>query len=191
MICQNCGFDIVQGANYCPKCGTKVDADVNVYPKVQPRVSGLEGIGLNYGMKWHKFLIYCGLWVGALMSFSQSGQMVTGTNYGFSLEFVQETYPMLRKLDVVFGTLGIGISIYTIIVRYALARLEKGAPEKLLMLYFVNGVWSSLYNILSELAVIGKIDDSATMSIAYILVTSLIVILTRKYYKNRRLLFIN
>lgn len=91
-------------------------------------------------LRWHKFMIYFGLWAGALACIVEAVQFFSGSMYGAMRDNFYQAFPSLRWVDIAYGLSLIGLSTYGIYTRYQLAGFKKGAPKKLLSLYAAMAV---------------------------------------------------
>lgn len=143
-------------------------------------------------MKWHKFLIYCGLWLGGVGNALTGLGLVTGSAYtsaGVTAEQVYSVFPTLKPVDVILGLVSIAIGVMLIVVRFDLARFKRNGPKKLLILYGVSAVFTLAYPLLAS-AMTGMsftdLWDPAT-----IVGSILGVVINKIYYDKRGQLFIN
>ena len=139
-------------------------------------------------MKWYYFLIYFYLFVnsiGFLFDFIKSITMVFG--------------PGINRLwlaDVIFGLFYLGMAVYCLITRHALANYKKNGPRLLLTMYIIV-VIASIVNILvfsDRLADAAIAAGGASSSIFGTLLTSIVTELimyscNAKYFEKRAHLF--
>ena len=75
-------------------------------------------------MKWHKFLIYFALWLGAVMNVISGFSLLTGSVYeaqGVSATQVYRAYEGLKGVDMLMGAATIALAVLLIVARFALA----------------------------------------------------------------------
>lgn len=143
----------------------------------------------DYKMKWHKFLIYFSLWIGALNSIISGCAIFTGSHYGTSVEDVYLNFRNLQKIDASFGLAYIAFGVFMLITRFKLARYRKNAANYLTWCYVFQPLITISYNISVYLST-GIIPETIATDLLSSLVTSLIMIIpTRIYYKKRSDLF--
>ena len=146
---------------------------------------------VKLGMKWYKFLIYFLLWAGAILNFLNAIAMLTGSIYeaeGVPAHTVYDVFPELKSIDLIFGILLIALSIYQIVVRFALAKFKHNAHSMLKQMYICSICWEMLYAILVTNAIGSSVIIEALVSSA---VRFVIILIDEKYFKNRAHLFTN
>ena len=80
--------------------------------------------GPDMPMKWHKFLIYFALWLGAVMNVISGFSLLTGSVYeaqGVSATQVYRAYEGLKGVDMLMGAATIALAVLLIVARFALA----------------------------------------------------------------------
>ena len=113
MFCRNCGAQIQDGSVNCPYCGAQ---QYNQQPYQQPYQQNYQqpyqqnyqqpyqqpyqqsGIQNTLPMNWHKFLVYFGLWAGAVLNLINGFLLLTGSHYGDEKELVYYFFPKLKKM---------------------------------------------------------------------------------------------
>lgn len=146
----------------------------------------------EFGMKWHKFLIYFSLWVGAVMNAVSALMMITGEHYGGNRDVVYSVYPSMKTVDVIFGLMLIVVSVYMIYTRFQLAGFRTGAPKKLNWVYALSLTFSLLYLAVAAGVIglpLGDMMDSDTW--ATILTSIAMMVVNSVYYGKRSELFVN
>ena len=106
------------------------------------------------GMGWYKFLIYFGLFAGALLNFLYGINYVTGgvyfveSNGLITAEDVYDFYGEgLLFVDILFGLILIGLTVFGLLLRNKLAKFKPDAPQLLYYYYGVSAGASLLYSI--------------------------------------------
>lgn len=143
-------------------------------------------------MKWHKFLIYCGLWLGGISNALTGLGLVTGSAYasvGVTAEQVYSVYPSLKPVDVLLGLVSIAIGVMMIVVRFDLARFKRNGPKKLLILYGVSSVFTLAYPLLAS--IMTSMSFTELWNPATIAGSILGIVINKIYYDKRGQLFIN
>lgn len=144
-------------------------------------------------MKWHKFLIYFALWLGALGYIVSAFMCFTGTRYGANADFVAQLYRSfgsLKVIDILFGIVNLALAAYAIYTRFQLAGFKPGAPNKLKLLYLFQGIIVLTQPLLTQ-AILGKemyVIDWSKLG-ASLAGTALAIYITRVYYGKRAHLF--
>ena len=145
----------------------------------------------NYKLKWHKFLIYFALWLGALANAGTAFGCIAGTAYEGKSEQVYALYSQLRAVDLIWGIVLLALAANMIYVRFQLAGFRIGAPRKLSILYIANLVCSTGY-LLAVSAVTHMSLSSIMSDVAVNLFGSILMLFINQNYYNKRLeLFIN
>ena len=148
-------------------------------------------------MNWHKFLIYVGLWAGALNNLWGAGQFFSGSVYGEMQNSFYQTFPALQWLNIAWAVVMIALAAYQIYTRFQLAGFKAGAPGKLLSIYVMNGASDVLYVVL--FAVITGISltqpDNAETILARLagrlIAVAIMFFINKVYYGKRAELFVN
>ncbi len=152
-----------------------------------PQSSG----GVNMPMKWHKFLIYFSLWVGAVSNGLTAIGFWTGSFYT-DPETVYHTYAGLKTVDLLMSFVILAFAVLLIVTRYALAGFKTNAPKLLLIVYAVYAAVLLLHPLIlvgvTGLSFTDLMDSSSITS----LITSVVMIFVNKvYYDKRASLFVN
>lgn len=154
-------------------------------------------------MKWHKFLIYFGLWAGSILNLLTAAGYFTGAVHGDAAEVIYQAFPVWKWLDIACGLLLIGLSVYGIHTRYQLAGFRKDAPKKLLSLYAAMSIMFLAYTLSSGVIMTHRLvslgyPDAAEKIWFFVgksfwpLLPMLIMYLVNKvYYGKRAELFVN
>ncbi len=142
------------------------------------------------GMKWYKFLVFFGLWAGAILNFINGITLLTGAIYeaeGVSSELVYSTFPNLKGIDEFFGLIAIAIAIYQGYTAFSLLKFKQVAPKLLTILYCLTIAYNLLYAIFAS-SIIG--ESLLGDTIAPIITSAVMLVINYKYFKNREHLFI-
>lgn len=142
-------------------------------------------------MKWHKFLIYVTLWVGAFNWATGALQYFSGMHYGFGMaKDVYAAYPALRFIDLLMGAASIGMAVLTLKTRFALARYEAAGPNMLSKIYVYSMVMNLAYPLL--MTMVTGVGGLMTADLISDLITSAaFLFINKSYYKKRAALFVN
>ncbi len=145
----------------------------------------------SYQLKWHKFLIYFGLWAGALINASTAFQYFTGTLYGENASAVYAYFGGMKTLDAIIGVVLLAIAAMGIYVRFQLAGFKTGAPNKLIYLYIANLAIPLLY-LLAASSITGiSFTELISDPGASLAVSVAMMIINKIYYGKREALFVN
>ena len=143
-------------------------------------------------MKWHKFLIYFSLWMGALGCLVTAFQLMTGAHYGSGMaDMVYSYFKALKTVDVIFGLLYIAIGIFMIYTHFQLSNLKIGAPRKLTLVYILQLAGSIGYILLAASIInvsLAEVVDS--QMIASLLTSVVMIFVNRVYYGKRSHMFV-
>lgn len=143
-------------------------------------------------MKWHKFLIYFGLWLGGI-SYALNGLgLVTGGAYGstgVSAQQVYTVFPNLKPVDIILGLAAIVIGVMLIVVRFDLAKFKQNAPKKLLILYGVSAVFALVYPLLGS--AVTTLSFMELWNPGTLVGGILGIVINKVYYGKRAHLFVN
>lgn len=139
-------------------------------------------------MKWHKFLIYFSFWAGALVYIVNAIQLFTGSVYGGEAYLVYSMFGALKLVDKITALLYIGLAVYAIAVRFALAGFKANGPRMLTQYFIACMVVNILYNLVGGMA-IGQVMWGSIVSGC---VGSLVMLLINKSYYDKRIgMFVN
>lgn len=193
---------------YCSKCGEPLNNDTQKFCMKCGWAFQKSGEGnyyhrdeiSPYPMKAFKFLIWFGLFFGAISAFSSGMMMVTGIVYDMSSHFeataemVYELYgTALQILDILYGLALLGIAVFAVITRFKLSNFKKEGPKFLYILYILNVVLSLVY-IVGAVAVTGNaevIAEIATDTVAQFIASVVALLCWKEYFSKRKLLFCN
>ena len=186
MVCPNCGKEVAEGTKYCPGCWAELTEQPVVHPEVvvqeQPK------------MKWFKFLIYFGLFAGAVMNALSGIGLLTGAAYGEYADAVYETFQGLMPLDMLVGVILLALAAFEVVVRFRLAKYCKNGPKLLIILYVVILAVNLVYAV-SASAILSTVPGTETLDIASQVsstCTSVAMIVANTvYFKKRSHLFVN
>ena len=163
-------------------------------------------------LKWHKFMIYFALWARAIFGFCNALFFAGGLHYtnprtGFPDRSVRDRlydlFPSIKRIDLAYFVMLIILSLYIIYIRFQLARFRKGAPKKLLSFYMAEFITFLAYVlcyamvITSQLINLGHPDVAEQVwhfvgeSLWNLLPIVIMFFINKKYYDNRKELFVN
>ncbi|MGN0981443.1 MAG: hypothetical protein ACI4O0_00985 [Candidatus Limivicinus sp.] len=180
MYCPSCGGNNPEGAGFCQNCGAAM---------TPPAPEGSTAETKPLGMKWHKFMIYCAMFLAALTNFSGGIQAISGIQYGEDAEWFYFLYDGLKALDVIYGVLLIAVAGFILYTRHQLARMKRNAPKLIVTLYACTLLMSLAYPcLLAAITGINVFDVSVVVNLLSALVMAVINIL---YYRKRSHLFVN
>lgn len=161
---------------------------------IQNQAQANEQLGTSESMKWHKFLIFFSLWLGALLSIFNGAQLFTGMHYGSAgdARMVYLYFDGLKAIDIAMGAVAVGIAVYAIMTRFALAKYQAKGPRMLTTLYVLNLAHSLIYPLLVSVVCGMEMSEVFDSSTAGSLAGSVAMIFANKnYYAKRAHLFIN
>ena len=191
MYCTSCGAKNTDEAIFCQNCGAELKetaaAELN---------ERLEQPGPELPMKWHKFLVYFSLWAGALLNAINGARMITGAQYGQHANAVYLVFAGLKPVDVGFGALLIVIAGFEVCTALSLLKFKKAGPNMLTVLYVTNAAATVLYNAIAA-GIISSGGYGANLSSIYAdaigvpVISVIMLIINRIYYKKRKHLFVN
>ena len=193
MFCTNCGSNVDKGTRYCPTCGAMMPQAVEEQPIqiVEPFVEPEETIA-KPPMKWFKFLIYFGLFLGALVSLSTAIDFFTGSVYDGNADLVYSAFGDLKTLDMLTAVLSLVMAGVAIYARFRLAGYYKNGPMMLVVTY-AGGMVITLVYIIGIYAILPSyiLESMDTSSYISAMAMSLAMIAANwKYFKKREYLFV-
>lgn len=145
-------------------------------------------------MKWYKFLIYFGLFAGAVLNcifaFLQITGLVYGTDGGYSIaEYIYYFYPAMRFLDIVYGILLIALAALQVFTRFRLSGFKTNGPKLVITIYASGNAISILYSIIASVICGNPIFN--TITVASIIISVVMIILNKVYFDKRKDMFVN
>lgn len=198
MFCPNCGAELAKESRFCTYCGSAVNQQPQqpqqeqqeqqerpVNPPQQPQET--------LKMGWFKFLIYFGLFAGALINISTGMQLVTGLIYGEDADLVYRYFDGLQTLDVIVGLCLIAIAALGVYTRFQLSSYRAKGPKFLNYVYIGSAAINLIYLI--GVYVVLPAEAAATLdstsTITSIVVSVAMVFANTKYFAQRSHLFVN
>lgn len=150
------------------------------------------------GMRWYNFLIWFGLYAGAVLNMLEGLRMITGKMYqisGYSPEKIYQVFPLLRYANIFFGICLFALGLFCVNVRISLRRFEKKGPAK----YYILLIGINVIQIagLVVYALLGKkygvaVNNAGISDILMQAGAGLIVLaVSYIYFSNRKHLFTN
>ncbi len=210
MFCPNCGTQCPDDTKFCPSCGSSVannqpteNAQQNFgqpnytqpnytqpnnyaqpYNYTQPQMYNVQ-----FEMKWFKFLIYFGLFAGAVLNCLSAILQITGAVYEGSAEVVYIFFPELKFFDIFYTILLLALAVLQIFTRFQLSGFKKNGPKLILIVYSAAAVISLLYGIVASV-ILHEFLFNASMIIS-IIVPVVMVVLNKIYFDKRKDMFVN
>ncbi|MDD6049959.1 MAG: hypothetical protein PUC00_01605 [Clostridiales bacterium] len=143
-------------------------------------------------MKWHKFLIYFGLWLGGILTALTGVGLVTGSAYettGSTADQVYRVFPSLQPVDVVMGIFAILLGALMIVARFDLARFKHNGPKRLYIVYGANAAFVLVYPLL--VSAMTTLSFMELLDIGSLIGSILGIVINKVYYDKRMHLFVN
>lgn len=205
MFCPNCGTQCPDDTKFCPNCGSPVANNqptentqqnfgqpnytqpnnyTQPYNYAQPRMYNVQ-----LEMKWFKFLIYFGLFAGAVLNCLSAILQITGAVYEGAAEVVYIFFPELKFFDIFYTILLLALAVLQIFTRFQLSGFKKNGPKLILIVYSAAAVISLLYGIVASV-ILHEFLFNASMIIS-IIVPVVMVVLNKIYFDKRKDMFVN
>lgn len=192
MFCSKCGNQTADESAFCPNCGASVTPQTVSEPvpqqTIQPETPAPS-------MGWFKFLIYFGLWAGAVMNILGALPMLTGSMYGEAevVKLVYATFEGLHGLDMFCGLFAIALGAFGIFTRFQLAGYKAKAPM-LLSIVYAGAVVFNLVYIFGCTAVLPEYvlsEINFTSFYSNTVTSAVMIFVNQAYFKKRAHLFTN
>lgn len=192
--CAGCGAEFDDTSRYCPFCGTEYGAEESTeaaaentgfYPERGRKVS--QNTVNNYGMTWHKILMFLLILHGLRSILSGLGDLL------FSREEWKVYYtliPGLRAYVVMAGVSSIAIGVFAMIVFSRLRKLKRNGPASLKMLYLISIGVTVLMDFWSASIIPGAEMLKGNVVIS-VLENVIMLAINNVYYGRREELFVN
>ena len=177
MFCPKCGCELEDNAKFCSACGENIVAET---PATTPA---------TVNMKWYKFLVVCGLYIGAVLNLVNGIQFLTGSVYDGAKDFVYAFFPDLKGLDLFVGIALIALAGLGVYTRFQLAAFKKNAYKFLMGLYIGVVAIDIIYVIAASSIVSSDVISSSV--VVNIVVAIAMCIVNFIYFKNRKDMFVN
>lgn len=218
MFCPNCGAQVNDGEKFCQNCGAPMEQKPAQPQYQQPQYQQPQYQQPQYQqqyqqpqyqqpaqpqyqqpfyqpaqpetpMKWYKFIIYCQLFLTALINIAAGFVALTGAQYEGAADMVYGVWPSMKGMDLFYGIALIAVGAFAIYVRQLLAKYKKNGPNLYLIMCAATIILSLIY-IFGVQAITGVNGSSGSTTSN--LVTSIVMIIVNKiYFDKRRHLFIN
>ena len=190
MFCSKCGNPVGEGDRFCLNCGAPVAGSTPDPQPVMPSTS----LEPKLKMGWFKFLIYFGLWAGAVLNLFNAIQLFTGSHYGdkATIELVYLVFPDLKGLDVGIGFAMVALVALGLITRFRLAGYHKNAPLLLATTYAANAIISIIYVFgAGSIVSFDIIADALRSTVTSVITSIVMIIINFIYFGKRKHLFVN
>ena len=100
----------------------------------------------GFPMKWHKFLVYFGVWAMAVTSFITAVTYLTGSTYGALRELVYDAYLFLQAADIVYGATQLACAALGVYTALMLLNQKKIGPAALYCLLIGSTLSELIYS---------------------------------------------
>ncbi len=146
----------------------------------------------KYPLKWFKYIIYLQLFLNVVMLGIEGILYVSGAIYQGDAELIYLYYGNgIKVLDVLYGTLLLGMAGFALYTRMRLAKFRKNGPLCYLIFLIVPTVGSVAYMLV--LCLLTQQWHLLNFSSIFGSMVGMVVaiIVNYIYFKKRRVLFIN
>ena len=144
-------------------------------------------------LNWHKFIIYFSLWAGALRTLLNGSEFLKEDVYGRNTYRIYKAFPIMHTMNTFYGWVIIALAGYKIYVRFQLAGFKKNAPQKFIYMYIIE-----IFIGLSYLAICATIANTSISKVinsgeffGKMVVAIIIILINKRYYDNRKYMFVN
>ena len=146
-------------------------------------------VPIDMPMKWHWFLVHISLVFSSFSDFWNGWSCLMGTNYGTreSADYIYNTYPAMKQVDMIYAFFMLAMGIFTLYVRRELATYRKKGPFHLMLLYALNGLILAGYTTGATLASGQNLWSGYV--VASIIISVVMILVNKIYYDKRRHLF--
>ena len=144
---------------------------------------------LVYPMNWHKFLIYFGLWMVAIVNILPAIGLFSGIIDVSASAYIYLGGLYIAPAEIISATTSLAVGVLALVARFALAKYRRSGPKLLVATYTVALIGNLLYFILSNL-IIGVVPSSGGV-LGNIAGPALFLWANKTYYKKRAFMFVN
>lgn len=143
-------------------------------------------------MKWHKFIAYFALWVGALSDLGQAGMLMTGGHYGSMRDQVYRVFDGLKTIDSICAVAYVFLAAFAVYTAIQLIKLKENAPGKLMINYVISTAVPLVYVLMASVSTGLSVADLAGGTFGSSVVGCVVgMIICKVYYGKRSHLFVN
>ena len=146
----------------------------------------------NLGMKWYKFVIYCQLFLNAIINFFMAIMVFNGEHYNEKYsngsEMVYKEWPKMETLDKVYGVWLLCLVAGAIAVRLLLAGFKKNADRYYLGFLAANFISGIIYVVAASAITDVDLGGMSSSNIAQNIILFALCIM---YFNKRHHLFKN
>lgn len=143
----------------------------------------------SYRLKWHKILIYFGMWLSAAQMLYLALMLLLGAHYGDVQvqTTVYTAFPKLRYLDVAFGVAYLITAACFVRSRNKIALLQKRGVRGAIIATILAPVLDVFYQI-GFGGIIGDVAEQLGLNISFeaLLQSGIMVLIFVVYYHRRR-----
>lgn len=202
-FCAYCGSAYQEDQKFCSNCGAPTQesqpqsaAPAPTYTPPQSFApAGSLGVQA-FPMNWYKFIIWFQLFASALMNAVMGLVAVTGTQYGGGAEQVYDLVPMLKPLDLIYGSLLVGSALLALVTRGRLRRFCKNGPVLYHILLGLQIVLPVFYQVVSGMVISssilgGSYQPDYTSVISSMISSSVMLVCNIVYFNKRKAMFVN
>lgn len=220
MFCSNCGAQISDQSKFCPSCGQPIQQQSQqpqpaqasygqqpyqqqayqqpyqqsyAQPSYSPASHAPGAPVAPLPMNWHKFLVYFGLWAGAVYNLISGILALTGKHYGSDSKLVYFVIPSLKTPDVIFGIAVLAMAVMGVITAINLLSYKALGPKLVCILYLVGGCITLIYVIWVAIILSdydASLGNMIATTIVSLVVDVLMFIANKVYYGKRASMFV-
>ena len=197
-FCANCGASLINNeTNTAPSEIDSSDAyqNNNSYTNSSSYLNERPPYSNLLPMRWYKFLIYFGLFAGAVINFVNGIGYLTGEIYNMQTDgevtssFIYSYFKSLQVLDIIYGLILLALAAFGIFIRQQLAHYKKDAPRQLLIMYgIICGI--QIVYVIVQMMILNNTAALPTM-IGTVIGNVVGIALNYIYFKKRAHLFRN
>lgn len=204
-FCAYCGSVLQGEQKSCPNCGApcgeaEAQPSVSTPPSTStpPRTyAPADPLGVQQlPMNWYKFVIWFQLFANALLNAISGVTAATGAHYAGVADQVYALVPMLKPVDLLYGSLLFGAAIFALVVRGRLKKFCKNGPMLYYVLFGLQMVVTVFYLVASAVVISGSVMSSYyqpdySSSVSSLIGTGVVLVCNVIYFNKRKALFVN
>ncbi len=194
MNCYRCNRNIPDYSLVCPNCGAEMSQRAKTGGQSPFMNMNFPPFGTG-SMAWYSILVTVYLFMEAFISAVSGIQYISGfipevMKNSEGIMYYCQINGTLKYIDVLYGLWYIGMAVFAVFTRTALAKYRKNAPLFVLLFFSVPTVINCLYSI--PLMILVNTESASYFTLVFQVIIQMgFVYANYIYFKKRKTLFVN